>query len=493
MTPPHAPEPKLEIPYHVPAKDGRGVRLYAGAHSQPEPQVLERLLAVSRLPWVAEPVVGLPDLHWKDRLEIPSSTAVATESDLVLSFSSPSQNCGMNILTTPLSEGDLTEGFLDTLMESMRQEIPRRRRKPAITREEVIELCRKGAPAAARRYGLDPAVCATMELGGNALAGEEPDKQELLSAVDEKSLEMGRFSFAYIGGGNHFLELQVVSEIIDPKACAAMGLAEGSVVAMFHTGSERLGHDLGRLYSWRRKTDPKRRRKLFFRKLSLHMMRDFRGIADLKRRWNYFFKEQDYVAIPAASREGRRLLLTLKVAANYGYANRIAVTGLIQQALRRAMGSREARVGVIADLSHNTIQQERIGGRDLWVHRHNAARTVGPSALPDGHPYHGLGQPVMVPGTNQTSSFVIVGGEGASQSLNSVDHGAGRTVERFAAAGLLRPVAGRFTRKYTYDTPSAEVLPHLSDEAIDEVIAVASAARIVRPAARLRPVAVLKA
>lgn len=472
---------------------GRGVRLYAGPHLQPEPAVLERLLFLSRLPWVVEPVVALPDLHWKERLETPSSTAVATASQIVMSFSSPSQNCGMNLLTTPLTEADLSDAFLDTLMDNLREQVPRRRRNAALSREEVIEFCRRGAPAAASRFGLDEAMCATMEAGGNTLASKEPSRRELLSTVDEQSLEMGRYSFAYIGGGNHFLELQAVTEILDPDACRAMGLLKGQIVAMFHTGSERLGHDLGRLYSWRRKTELSRRRKLFWRKVALHMMKNVHSVADLRRRWEYHFKRQDYVAVPADSHEGKRLRLTLRIAANYGYANRLAVTGLIQNAFRRATGRSDLNLGLVADLSHNTIMRERIDGRDLWVHRHNAARVVGPSGLAEGHPYRAIGQPVMVPGTSRTSSFVVVGRDGARASLYSVDHGAGRTVERFEMAGLLSPRPDAVTRKYTYGSPAPEILPHMSDEAIEEVMEVAVAGNIASPAARLRPLAVLKA
>ncbi len=483
----------MSVPRHVAARHGRGVRVFAGPNSSPEPSVLQRLVWVSSLPWVAEPVVALPDLHWKDRLETPSSTAIATSSDIVLSFSSPSQNCGMNLLATPIAASDLSDVFLDRLMGELRDMLPRRRRNAAVTRDEVIAFCIGGAPAAARRYEVDAAQCRVMEAGGNMLAGHEPSREQFHAAVDKRSVEMGRYSFAYIGGGNHFLELQVVSEVIDPAACRLMGLSQGQLVAMFHTGSERLGHDLGRLYSWRRKTDPRRRRKLFWRKVGLHLMRDVGSLADLKRRWAYHFRRQDYVAVPADSREGERLRLTLDVAANYGYANRVAVTGLIQQAFRRATGDRNLALGIVADLSHNTIHRERIGGRDLWVHRHNAARTVGPSGLPDDHPYRSIGQPVMIPGTNRTSSFVVVGSEGAAASLHSVDHGAGRTVDRFESAGLLSPRPGRYTRKYTYKAPGPEILEHLSDEAIEEVMSVASAADVAHPAARLRPVAVLKA
>lgn len=481
------------VPRHVADAHGAGVRLYAGERCPPEPAALARLLTVSRLPWVAAPVVALPDLHWKERLETPSSTAVATRDDIVMAFSSPSQNCGMNVLSTPLAERDLTEAFLDRLMDDLREEIPRRRQGPAISRDEVIRFCTGGGPATAPQYGLDPALCATIEAGGNTLAGEEPSRDQLEAVADHESLEMGRWSFAYIGGGNHFLELQVVEQVLDPAAARTLGLDVGSVVMMFHTGSERLGHDLGRLYAWRRKTEPKRRFHLWRRKVALHLLKDVHGLDDLRRRWALHFSKQDYIAIPAASREGQRLALTLKLAANYGYANRVAVTGLIQAALQRSTGARDLKLGIVADLSHNTIMRERIGGQRLWVHRHNAARAVGPAGMPADHPYRALGQPVMVPGTARTSSYMVVGCDSAEASLYSVDHGAGRTVDRFQAAGLLTARPGRTTRRYTYAQRGPEILEHLSDEGIDEVMTVATAGGLARPVVRMRPVAVLKA
>ncbi len=485
--------PAPDVPRLLADRTGRGVKVYAGPRCEPEPLALERMVAVSRLPWVAEPVVALPDLHWKERLETPSSTAVATSTDIVLSFSSPSQNCGMSLMATPLQEGDLSERLLDHLMDRLKEQIPRRRRRPALSRGEVLEFCRKGAPAAARRYGLGPEACAAMEESGNTLAGEEPTLEELALVMDEHSVSAGRWSFAFIGGGNHFLEVQAVSEVIDRAACETMGLKRGQVVVMYHTGSERLGHDLGRLFAWRRKTDPRRRRRLFWRKVRMHLLRSPLHPSGLAASWRYHFRRADYAAVPAESAHGRRLLLALRAAANYGYANRAAVASLIQEGFRRAAGSAGMELRILADLSHNSIRRERVGGRELWVHRHNAARVVAPGALPEGHPYRALGQPVMIPGTNRTSSFLVVGAAGAAGSLFSIDHGAGRTVERFERAGLLSPRPGAATRKYTYDAASPEMLPHVSDEAVEEVVAVAAAARLARPAARLRPLAVLKA
>ncbi len=469
------------------------VRLFAGEGSAPEPAALQRLRAVAALPYVERPVVALPDLHWKERMESPSSTATATSDRIVLSFSSPSQNCGMTLLRTPLDAEEVaSDSFLPRLMNALREKIPRSRKYPIVTRDEALRLALGGAVEAVAQYGLDPELVAGVENRGSLFEVGEVDRKRLLDAVDAECLQRGRYSFAFIGGGNHFLEVQVVEEVLAPEACELLGLGAGRIVVMYHTGSERFGHDLGRLYAVRLKTSRRRRRKYFIRKIPLHLTRGAPRPWRIARRWRYHFSRDQYVPIPADSEEGRRLVVSLKAAGNYGYANRIAVLDLIQRAIRKATGRCDEGYRILADLSHNVIGRERIGDRDLWVHRHNAVRLRPPSDWPEESPYRKIGQPSMLPGTNRCSSYVILSREGAAAALNSADHGAGRSVERFQEVGLCREIPGRETLKYTYRSEGPEVLTHVSDEGVDEVVAVLESAGIAAPAARLRPLAVLK-
>ncbi|HZE89301.1 MAG TPA: RtcB family protein [Verrucomicrobiae bacterium] len=467
------------------------IRILAGERTPPDAAALERLETVAALPYVAGPVVALGDLHWKPGLEVPSSTATATEDDIVLSLSSPSMNCGMTLVKTSLVAEEIHDGAnISRLMMALRDHIPRTRNAPVVTRDEALEFVMRGGRAAARRYGLDLAVIAGMEEGGSLFADWEVDRAAVLDALDEECLERGRTSFAYIGGGNHFLEIQIVDEIRDAAACDALGLAVGQVVVMYHTGSERLGHDLGRLYASRLKTSSNRRRRYFFRKIPLHLGR-VRRPGDLARRLRYHFARRQFIPVPAESPEGRRMLLSLKAASNYGYANRVAVLELVRRAFFKATGRKES-FEVIADLSHNVIGKETIAGRPLWIHRHNSVRLTPPSQWPEGSLYRRIGRPSMLPGTNRTSSYLLVGREGAAGTLNSADHGAGRTVERFEEQGLLTPRRDRRTMKFTYRSAIPESLVHLSDEGVDEIVALLAGADVAVPAARLRPIAVLK-
>jgi tRNA-splicing ligase RtcB len=426
-------------------------------------------------------------------MESPSSTATATSDRIVLSFSSPSQNCGMTLLRTPLGVEEVaSDNFLPRLMDSFREKIPRSRKCPIVTRDEALRLAMGGAVEAVAQYGLDPGLVEGVESRGSLFEEGEADRKRVLDAVDDECLQRGRYSFAFIGGGNHFLEVQAVEEILAPEACDLLGLSAGRIVVMYHTGSERFGHDLGRLYAVRLKTSRRRRRKYFIRKVPLHLTRGVPRPSRISRRWRYHFSRDHYVPVPADSEEGRRLVVSLKAAGNYGYANRIAVLDLIQRAIRKTTGRRDEGYRILADLSHNVIGRERIGDRDLWVHRHNAVRLRPPSDWPEESLYRKTGQPSMLPGTNRCSSYMILSREGVADALHAADHGAGRSVERFQEAGLCREIPGRQTLKYTYQSEDPEVLTHVSDEGVDEVVAVLKTAGIAAPAARLRPLAVLK-
>jgi RNA-splicing ligase RtcB len=138
---------------------------------------------------------------------------------------------------------------------------------------------------------------------------------------------------------------------------------------------------------------------------------------------------------------------------------------------------RDLDMRLLCDFSHNSIFRETVDGSPMWVHRHNACRVVE-------------GQLVFLPGYANTSSYICSGGTGARYFLNTMDHGAGKTIDRLRKKGLVRELDnGRVTRAYNNESSEPKLIPHWSDEGIDEVIASLRHNDIVRPVARLRPVA----
>jgi tRNA-splicing ligase RtcB len=308
---------------------------------------------------------------------------------------------------------------------------------------------------------------------GGCLAGADPD------LVSERALERGAGQLGTLGSGNHFAELQEVTEIYDREAAAAFGLYAGQVTVMIHSGSRGLGHQVC--------TD--------------HLREMVGAVA----RHRIALPDRQLACAPIASPEGRRYLAAMAAAANFAFANRQVMTHWARVSFATALGLPEERLGmdVVYDVCHNVAKFEtfeRQGKpRRLCVHRKGATR-----AYPAGHPqvpaaYRAVGQPVLIPGDMGRYSFVLAGGEGAYQeTFGSTCHGAGRRlsrhqakraargrslVEEMAAQGVVVMAAGMST--------VAEEMPEAYKDVAD-VVEVVERAGLSRRVAKLRPLGVVK-
>ena len=467
------------------------VRIFTTPLLEPDETLMARLRQIAHVPGVVRPVVALPDLHWKPLLETPSSTVVATAETIVPVFSSPSPNCGMALLTTPLAEEELTPRLVEAFFARFREAVPLRHTQPALTRTQLQDILLTGAAAVVRQRGLNPDWLSHMEDRGATSTPAQADAAAISHVMPDSVLEQGRYGFCHLGvGGGHFLELQIVEEVVDGEVARLWGLEEGQVVVMLHTGSSALGGHVGRLYARRRKNTRRSAAYFFLKRVLFHgaTAGDWRTLG---RRLRYYVLPGAFIGIPAASSEGQRCLLALDMATNYGYANRLAVMAAVQEALRAASGRRDMELSLVWDVSHNSIRQEQVDGRAVWVHRHNACRVPLPDRLSGSSPFR-HGYPVLLPGTNRTVSYLCVGGTGSTASLHSVNHGAGAWVRAFAQRGLSHALPDAApTQLFHYATSEVEEVPRLSDEGVMAALHVLMTHDIARPVARLRPLATL--
>jgi len=188
--------------------------------------------------------------------------------------------------------------------------------------------------------------------------------------------------------------------------------------------------------------------------------------------------------------EGERLMLANVMAMNYGFAFRLAAYSSLTALLRETLGGVDSRL--VVDSPHNSIYEEEIGGETAVVHRHNSARAY-PASRMAHHPVFGqIGQPLLLPGTNRTSSYLCVAGDGAASSVYSASHGAGSAIKQFVAAGLSgRDPEGRKTLRFDYSHDDPAEVDQLDDRGVDETLGILRRHEILRPVARLRPFAVL--
>jgi len=308
---------------------------------------------------------------------------------------------------------------------------------------------------------------------GGRLAGAEPDY------VSNRAYERGADQCGTLGSGNHFLEVQVVDEVVDEPAAAALGLVKGNLTVLIHSGSRGFGYQV--------------------------CEDSLRELRDAPRKYGIDLPDRQLVCAPVNSPEGTKYLGAMRAAANYAWCNRQIMTHLARTTFSEIFGVPADRLGMhlVYDVAHNIAKVEpyAVGGKtlDLCVHRKGATR-----AFPPGHHelpqvYRAIGQPVLVPGDMGRSSWVLVGQPGSMEhTFGSCCHGAGRMMSRRAAIQAAR---GRSIRKELLARgvyARARGRTGLDEEQPDaykdvgEVVSVLHDAAISRKVARLRPVGVIK-
>jgi tRNA-splicing ligase RtcB (3'-phosphate/5'-hydroxy nucleic acid ligase) len=431
---------------------------------------LVQLQNVATLPGITGAALAMPDIH--QGYGFPVGAVAATElPDGVVSPGGVGYdiNCGVRLLRLPLSAHELGDRKAALVGEIARR-VP-----TGVGREGGIAL-RKGdldrvladGPRAlvSRGVGTEEDIERTESRGG--LAEADP------KAVSARARARGEGQLGTMGSGNHFIELQRVDALFDRNAAAAFGLEEGAITVLIHSGSRGLGHQVC--------TD-------FVRRMDQALARH--GIT---------LPDRQLSCAPASSPEGRAYLAAMAAAANFAWANRHAMAHLVREAVRQVLG-RDAAAGTrqVYDVAHNVAKRERHGGREVLVHRKGATR-----AFPPGHPdvpaaYAQAGQPVFIPGSMGTASFVLAGRPGAMErSFGTVCHGAGRALSRTSAR---KRISGAELRRELEDAGITVRSPSdrgLAEEApfaykdVERVVDVVERAGLAARVARLRPIGVVK-
>jgi tRNA-splicing ligase RtcB len=214
-----------------------------------------------------------------------------------------------------------------------------------------------------------------------------------------------------------------------------------------------------------------------------------RSVSQIRERLALYFGEGSQ-AIDRDGAEGRRLLLANRAAMNYGFAFRAATYANLVAVAERFFGIRGS--ALVVDSPHNSIYEEDVDGEPAVVHRHNACRAYPATKISSGTVFGDVGQALLLPGTHRTSSYLCVASDGASKSLYSACHGAGTVIDQLERAGVSRPHPDRpATLRFAYSDKAPSVVPHLDDRGVDAALGILADADLVRPVARMRPMAVL--
>jgi tRNA-splicing ligase RtcB len=434
-------------------------------------ETITQLVNVATLPGVVEAVYGMPDMH--EGYGFPVGGVAATQMpDGVVSPGGVGFdiNCGVRLLATPLRRKDLGKRAEDLVHEISRS-VPAGTGREGPLRLPDSELDRvlaEGSAYLVRKRGLGLEADIAHTESGGCLPGADPSK------VSQRAKDRGRDQLGTMGSGNHFVEVQEVEEVFDPEAAEAMGLSKGRVTVLIHSGSRGLGHQV---------------------------CTDYVRLMDTRlAEYGITLPDRQLSCAPASSPEGQDYLAAMACAANFAWSNRQLIGQSVRQVITRLFPDvKPEEVRVIYDVAHNIAKREEYDGRQVCVHRKGATRAFGP-----GHPempadYRAVGQPVFIPGSMGTASYVLAGlGTSETRSWGSTCHGAGRSLSRTAAK---KRIGGAELRRELEDRGILVRCPSnkgLAEEApfaykdVERVVEVVERAGLARRIARLRPFGVVK-
>jgi tRNA-splicing ligase RtcB len=469
-------------------RQGGDPRVFDGPEVPADPQVLAELSAQVSDADLAAPPVVLPDFHHKSKMELPSSVAVATVDTIRPTFTSASVNCGMALIALDCDRPG--QAGVEEFYRRVRARYP----YPAgssreLTVREVRHAAVDGARFAAERFGVQGDELSRVEEFGRLDLDPYGGSDRLLKELPSLAFQLARLRFGTVGPSNHFVELQVVEEILDEEAAAKLGVRVGQLTLQYHAGGGVLTGEIGALFG-RRKHYPRQLRMAMAVQKPLFHLTTARSYAELRRRLALYFRH-GCPPVERESAEGRRLLLANAAAMNYGFAFRMATYAALRSIAKDVFGGSGGRL--VVDSPHNSIYEEPLpNGGTAVVHRHNSCRAYPAEMAAPGTVFAETGQAVLLPGTCRTSSYLAVAGPRAADSLYSACHGAGTLVADFAATGrsAIHPEQHR-TLRFRYDDAAPEELTHFDDNGVNAAAAILVDHGLVRPVARMRPFAVL--
>ncbi len=432
----------------------------------------EQLVNVTTLPGVTKYVVAMPEAHEGYGQCIGGIFASSPEEGVISPGATGYDiNCGCRLLVSNFSLEEI-QPHLVNLANQIQRDVPSgvgRGGEIKLSISDMDKVLKLGAEALIEKGFTSLQDLEKIEASGSL---KEADP----SAVSFKAKKRGFDQLGTLGSGNHFLEIQKVERVYSPEIAQVFNLKEGQITFMIHTGSRGLGHQVCTDYV-----------RIMNSKIS---------------EWKINLLDRELAYAPLNTFEGKNYFAAMCAAANFAWANRQAITYLVRNAWKRILGKGK-ELTLLYDVAHNIVKIEfhEINEKKirLWVHRKGATR-----AFPAGYPevpeiYRRVGQPILIPGSMGTASYVLVGTEEAlKNAFGSTCHGSGRRLSR---KGAKREISGTELKRELEAKGiiiRCASLSGLIEEApqayknIDQVVGVVSQANLVQKVARLVPLVVIK-
>ena len=448
-------------------------RVYASEKilQETEDEALIQLVNTTTLPGIMKYAIAMPDIHSGYGPPIGGVGAIKLPEGVISpGFVGYDENCGVRLLLSGHTEEEVSP-YLDRLTTEIQKEVPSglgKGRQTKLSIEQIDRILEGGVPYLVKQgYGENEDIENCEEKGKMTEADA--------SCVSNQAKNRGRDQVGTLGSGNHFCEVQKIEEIFDEETAQEFGLFKDQIVVMVHTGSRGLGHQNCTDY--------------------------LRIVVNAMSKYGIKLPDRELACVPFNASEGQRFFRAMSAVCNYAWSNRHMITHYVRKAWKSILGEK-ANLRLLYDVAHNIakVENHEVDGEKikLIIHRKGATRAFPPNHFEIPERYKKTGQPVIIPGSMGTASYVLVGTEKSKEAWHTVCHGAGRTMSRHAA---VRAMSGEEVVKNLESKGiicKCWSLRGIAEEApqaykdVDEVVEVVHNAGLSRKVARLTPLAVIK-
>ncbi len=428
---------------------------------------LDQVVNVATMPGIVDYSIAMPDMHQGYGMPVGGVAAFDIENEGVISPGAVGYdiNCGVRLLRSDFKYEEIKDKIVD-LANQIQRDVPSglgRGVREKLSVGELEKVLKNGMKWSVEKGYADERDLDFVEANGCLEMAD-------VSLCSDRAKQRGLDQVGTLGSGNHFLEMQKVEKVLDSKVAEAFGLFEDQICFMIHTGSRGFGHQVATDY------------------IKMMMM--------VMKRYNIVLPDRELACAPFESEEGQMYFKAMACGANFAWANRQMITFRMREAVNRILKIKN--LDIVYDVAHNMAKLEKYDGKELCVHRKGATR-----AFPAGHEelceqYRKVGQPVLIPGTMGTASYVLVGLESAKESFYSSCHGAGRRMSRSKAKKFVFGADLRKELEQKGIVIRAQSNVGLAEEAplaykdVDNVVDIVDKAKLSKKVARLVPLAVIK-
>lgn len=447
----------------------------------------EKMQNISSLKDVKE-IIVLPDIHSKPDNPVPTGMSLLTNQLIYPSAIGQGIGCGMRVVKTSLSAKDITSEQVDSVFNSLLSLLRDGTRKSSVVSKaeykniltDIVPWLRQECPLESESvFQTD-----SMQLPSSFPSFSSNKKMRMLP---KSAVKKGFETLGTLGGGNHFIELQKISEIYDERVANVQGLKKDDLIFMYHTCSGAFGKRLDDFYAkryqyhrWDKKV------KALFKKAFFHFS-DFR--LDRLAARSEFFRKKDFVGIDMHTLEAEKFIVCFQAALNLAFANRAIILKFIEQSLKQNLDI-PLSLDVIADFAHERIDYERFEDGSFWVHRNGAAR-VGPKFQDSNI--------IPLPGFPGGPSFLCSKNTNIKESRFSVNHGAGRNItkqdakKQFSDDEVMKAFESKKIKLYRKGNGRMSEQAPMAFKDVDQVLKLIEDVKLLNAVAKVEPVAIIKA